>query len=43
MPLFKQLEKLGAAGNLDGAPEIAAKLREEFARAQEFVNRTMKS
>jgi HPt (histidine-containing phosphotransfer) domain-containing protein len=42
-PLFKQLEKKGVAGTVDGAADIAAQARSEFGRAQEFVSRTVKS
>jgi HPt (histidine-containing phosphotransfer) domain-containing protein len=42
-PLFKELEKKGAAGALDGAAQLAAQARDEFGRTREFVNRMAKS
>jgi HPt (histidine-containing phosphotransfer) domain-containing protein len=37
-PLFKELERMGSSGTLDGAAAIAATARSEFAKAKAFAD-----
>lgn len=39
--LFKELERKGVAGSVDGAAEIAAQARVEFARSKAYIDRTI--
>jgi HPt (histidine-containing phosphotransfer) domain-containing protein len=41
MPLFKELERLGTSGTVDGAAPIAAVVRSEFNRAKAFIDGTV--
>lgn len=39
--LFKELERKGVAGTVEGAAEITAQARVEYARSKDFIDRTI--
>ncbi len=40
-PLFKELERIGATGTVDGAAAIATAVRSEFSQAKSFADGTV--